>query len=224
LQTNPEPFLRDRQFWVRYLKAGVDFRGCDSLLREGRELYGPRLADVSVRFEFPQGFVLTLTLCGSGHWLELTHPSLAAPAQLGWMDCQQMSDLLQREEFEALVRHLDERADPGREPWMARLLFGFYVSPLREYADWYPSMLRAAVADSGQFSTEEAAWVESYTRTILRGDFLWSLDRERGWVARGEDAYSLRTRANKEFPFALVRELLSAVEAEEQERRTSRCT
>ena len=96
---------------------------------------------------------------------------------------------------------------------MARLLLGFYVSPLREYADWYPPMLRAAVSDSGLFTAEEAGWVEAYTRTVLRGDFLWVPDRRDGWVARGEDAYSLRTSGNREFPFPLVRELLNAVGA-----------
>ncbi len=213
VQTTPEPFLRDRLFWVRYLKAGVSFRGCESLDRDGRQLHGPDLPAVRVAFEFPQGLGLIVVLHGSTHRLELTHSSLSLPALLGWMDCQHMSDVFQREEFEALVRHLDARADPGREPWMARLLLGFYVSPLREYEGWYPPMLRAAVSESGLFTAEEAAWVEAYTRTVLRGDFLWWLDRRRGWVARGEDAYSLRTRGNREFPFSLVRELLGAVRA-----------
>jgi hypothetical protein len=213
LQTSPEGFLRDRAFWVRYLQAGVNFRGCESLARDGRRVYGPDLPDIDVGFAFPRGFGLTLALGGSSHQLLLTHPSLPAPALVGWMDCQHMSDLLRREEFEALVRHLDAQADPGREPWMVRLLLGFYVGPLREDADWYPPMLRAAVSDSGLFTAEEAAWVETYTQTILRLDFYWSLDRRRGWVARGDEAYSLRSRGNREFPFALVRELFSAVGA-----------
>jgi hypothetical protein len=131
-------------FWVRYLKAGVDFRGCASLLDDGRKMYGPNLDDVSVGFDFPGGFRLAVVLSGPGHRLDLTHPSLPTPVLLGWMDCQQMSDVFQREEFEAFVRHLDASADPGREPWMARLLLGFYVSPLQEYDDWYSPMLRAA--------------------------------------------------------------------------------
>jgi hypothetical protein len=127
------------------------------------------------------------------------------------MDCQQMADVFRQEEFTALVRHLESGGDPGRRPWMVRLLLGFYVSPLRAYAVWHPPMLRAAVAESGLFTAEEAAWVESYTRTILRGDFLWELDPGRGWVADGEDAYSLRNRWNPDFPFVLLRQLLGAV-------------
>lgn len=210
MQTTPEPFLRDRMFWVRYLQAGVNFRGCESLARDVRRVSGP---DLDVALTFPRGFGLTLTLGGSGHRLLLTRSSLPAPALVGWMDCQHMSDLLRREEFEALVRHLDARADSDRVPWMSRLLLGFYVGPLREYADWYPSMLRAAVSDSGLFAAEEAEWVESYTHTILRLDFYWSLDRRQGWVARGDEAYSLRSRGDQEFPFALVRELFSSVGA-----------
>jgi hypothetical protein len=208
-----EPFLRDRSFWVRYLQASVDFRGCDSLARDGRRVHGPNLGEVRVAFAFPQGFGLTLTLYRSDHRLELTHSSLSSPALLGWMDCHQMSDVFRREEFEALTGHLDACTDSGREPWMFRLLLGFYVSPLCEYAGWYLPMLRATVANSGLFTAEEAAWVESYTRTVLRGDFQWVLDRRRGWVARGEDAYSLRSRGNRAFPFALVREFFSAVGA-----------
>jgi hypothetical protein len=174
----------------------------------------PDLPDVRVAFEFPQRFGLAVVVDGSSyHRLELTHPSLPVPAVLGWMDCQHMSDVFRREEFEALAQHLDAQADPGREPWMARLLLGFYVSPLREYDGWYAPMLGAAVSTSGLFTADEAGWVESYTRTVTRGDFLWVLDRRRGWVARGEDAYSLRTRGNRDFPFALVRELLNAVGA-----------
>ncbi len=188
LQTAPEQFLQDRMFWVRYLKSGIDLRGCESLNRDGRQLYGPDLPDVRVALEFPHGFGLAVILFKSGHRLELTHPSLPASALLGWMDCQHMSDLLQREEFEGLVRHSDARSDPGREPWMTRLLLGFYVSPLREYDGWYAPMLRAAVSESGLFTTEEAAWVESYTRT-------------------------LRTRSNRDFPFPLMQELLGAVGA-----------
>src|SRR5262249_33314809 len=138
LQTTRESFLRERLFWVRFLRAGVDFRGCDSLAVDGRQLSDDDRKEVEVAFAFPQGFGLTVTVAHWSHWLELTHPSLAAPALLGWMDCQHMSDVFQREEFEGLVRHLDGRADLGREPWMCRLLLGFYVSPLREYESWYP--------------------------------------------------------------------------------------
>src|SRR5262245_2834116 len=133
-----EPFLRDRLFWVRYLQAGVDFRGCASLARDGQRVSGSDLEEVRVAFAFPQGFGLTLTLYRSEHRLELIHLSLPSPALLGWMDCRQMSDLFQRDEFEVLTGHLETRADSGREPWMSRLLLGFYVSPLREDAAWYP--------------------------------------------------------------------------------------
>ncbi|VTR97806.1 hypothetical protein [Tuwongella immobilis] len=209
----PEPVRHDRSFWIRYLAAGIDFRGCDSLTRDLPTIRVTALPDVQITFEFPQQFAFVLTVGASGHRLELHHPSLATAALLGWMDCQQMSDLFRREECEALLRYLDAQPDGG-EPWMTRLLLGLYVSPLPEYGDWLPAMLGAAMRESGQFSGEEIARVDSHTRSIERASFDWVQDRTQGWVARGEDVYSLRTRRNRDFPFALLRDLFHAIAAD----------
>jgi len=206
-----EPFLRDRIFWVRYLRLGVNFRGCDSLLADERKLSGTEFGGVRIEFPFPQEFGLTLTLSEYQHRLELIHPSLSEPALLGWMDFQQMSDVFRREEFETLIGCLATHNNSGREPWMNRILLGLYVAPLREYEEEYPSMLRDAVSASGLFTATEAAWVEAYTRTVTRRDFQWRWGK-RGWMAFGEDAYSLRSRGNREFPFALLREFFGVIE------------
>src|SRR4051794_12567150 len=108
MRTQPpaEPFLGDRAFWVRYLSAGVDLRGCPALEADRRQLAGDQLPDLSLAFALPRQFGLTIQVRGWVHRLELTHPSLPSPAPLGWMDCQHMSDVFQRDEFEALVRCL----------------------------------------------------------------------------------------------------------------------
>lgn len=204
--------LRDRLFWVRFLAAGVDLSGCDSL--ENDRLVADRRRSIErVCLEFPQGFKLLVSVGSWGHEIFLDHPQLPSPATLGWMDSHQMSDVFRRSEFETLVRCLESANTFDNVNWAPRLLLAFYVSPLREYQDWYLAMMRSAAIASGLFRENEASWIVQYTSTILRDDFRWTFDEKTGWLASGSDSYSLRSIEQDQFPFTALRNLLDVADA-----------
>lgn len=128
------------------------------------------------------------------------------------MDANQMSDVFRWEEFIAITSHVNKDTQQGYPTWMPELMLSFYTAPLMSECDRHVEMLSRRLAESGLFAPEEVHHIVAYKRQIMRNDFVWIHDLEKGWVAEGQDVYSLRSRNRKKFPFAALKELFSLLD------------
>jgi hypothetical protein len=158
-------------------------------------------------FHFPPGYSLWLDVLPWQHELTLSYPDCGPPRTIGIMDPHQMSDLFRWEEFLAITQCLARRAEPA---WADELLLSPYVAVTEDCAGSYLTRLRWCLSESRLFTESEAEHVVAYARAIVRRDFRWIEDPALGWVAEGEDAYSLR-QAGGDFDFAAFRGFLRAV-------------
>jgi hypothetical protein len=183
--------VHSRAFWVSYLCAGVDFGGCPSLRADEQSWWNEPIRSLTLRFDFPDHYHLLLTTSGGVHDLKLVHARLERPLPLGQMDSHQMSDLFRWEEFEAVTRHLARSGGPA---WAFELLLSFYVAVTEDCVEQHLALLRRCLVAAGVFNGAEVEHILAYTRRVaVRHDFRWRADPELGWVAEGENAYSMRS-------------------------------
>lgn len=111
---------------------------------------------------------------------------------------------------------------PGRDPsdhsaeikprWAVELLLSFYVAATEECSDDYLAFLESNLTASANFARTEIAYIVGYTRRIgVRQNFRWVNDPKQGWVAEGEDCYSLRQRGS-DFRFDIFHEFMTDIQ------------
>jgi hypothetical protein len=194
---------------VSYVSAGVGFAGCPSLLADSRVLWGEPNCGVRLTFGFPHAHALELDISAGEHQLEHLDDNYDSPQEVGRMDCHQMSDLFRWDEFRAVTRHLAGSCGPA---WATELLFSFYVAVTPDIADEHAALLRRCLEASGVFTGPEIGHILAHTRRVaVRQDFRWIDTPGLGWVAEGQNAYSMRNTLGGEFDFARFGRFLAAL-------------
>jgi len=202
-----------RAFWLSYICAGVDVRGCASLQADQGLLYEEPTCCATLTFSLPDTYSLRLEVDPREHRLQLVHPDLVEPMLLGTMDCHQMSDLFRWEEFLTVTRSLARHSVPA---WAHELLLSFYVAVTEDCADLHLTLLRSCLDAAKVFSGEEVEYIITYTRRVaVRRDFRWIDTPDLGWVAEGLDAYSLRCAENG-FSLGTFRDFLNSVASQDE--------
>ena len=188
----------DREFWVNYLGEGTDYISCQSL-KEDPAIF-TRDYDTPYKRTFGLKFAHGYEILGSYEWgyheITLRNGSDVSQ-QLGWMDCQHMSDAFRFDEYELIV----ESANP--QSWMVRALLFHYVAPMPDELDALISEMEQVLEASELFTPPEIACIANWPRKVARRDFRWYQDQDNGLMADGDYCYALRNPRNTEFNYGL---------------------
>jgi hypothetical protein len=198
-----------KEFWYEYFDAEEDYQGYFFRyfnIDEDTYWDGDKIYVIVLELSLPQNYKFRLDFSiNTAYDTDLTlilpdgitNPSNSEnPNELdiGWDDrAHWHPDVFRWEELEAIMQCLEktQKEQLGFDLKFVPLLLRKFTPATKANAEFVFEQTRRYFRETGLFSENEIEELVEM-RDYFPEDFSWVYDEERGWIAKGEDGYSLR--------------------------------